>query len=506
MSLAASLFSLVGFNRGPEEAVRTASSSTAPQAEYLHSATQLGANQPYDAVEERGRRESPAIRTQSEDRILLPTMRQKLDATAQDLHRNFAVAQWMIRRHLDYVSTFTFHSRSDNDEFDEQLNGLMAVWAQRQECDAAGRHRFDKIVRLAELQAVLRGDVGLMKLANGQTQGIEGDRIRNPLGTPYADPTWIHGVKVDAAGKALNYAIHRRLPYGSYELERQVPAANLILHGYFDRFDQIRGISPIVTALNPLRDTYEACDLALAKSKVEQLFALAFYRNATESGGELTEETETTADGSTTTSSTAPKYQVNFGKGPVLLDLDPGDRAEFLQSSSPSANFQAFTQLVLMIAMKALDLPFGFFDEAHTNFYSSRGAWLIYERACQDKRDALIEVLTELTRWRVKLWVLDGALKLPKGMTVDTVPFEWVPGGMPFWDPSKEMRGNLQAISAGLDNPQRITKESGLGDFYDNCRQIAKAQKFARDLGLTLSFDAGPPEVQVVSTEGNSGK
>jgi hypothetical protein len=88
MSLA-SLLSLVGLSRGPEKAV------AAP--------TQLGANQPYDATEERGRRQSPAIRTQSEDRILLPTMRAKLDATAQDLHRNFAVAQWMIRRHLDYV-------------------------------------------------------------------------------------------------------------------------------------------------------------------------------------------------------------------------------------------------------------------------------------------------------------------------------------------------------------------------------------------------------------------
>jgi capsid protein len=180
----------------------------------------------------------------------------------------------------------------------------------------------------------------------------------------------------------------------------------------------------------------------------------------------------------------------------VLLDLDPGDRAEFLQSSSPSANFQAFTQLVLMIAMKSLDLPFGFFDEAHTNFYSSRGAWLIYERACQEKRDALIAVLNQITAWRMKLWVIDGDLKLPRGMTLEDVAFEWVPGGMPFWDPSKEMRGNLQAISAGLDNPQRITKESGLGDFYDNCRQIAKAQKFARDLGLSLSFDPGAPELQ----------
>jgi capsid protein len=456
MSLA-SLLSLVGLGRD---------GGVAPQAANLQSAAQFGANQPYDAVEERGRRESPAIRTQSEDRILLPTMRAKLDATAQDLHRNFAVAQWMIRRHLDYVATFTFHARSDDDAFDEQLNQLMADWSQRQRCDAAGRHRFDKIIRLAELQAVLRGDIGLMKLASGQTQGIEGDRIRNPIGTPYADPTWVHGVKVDEAGKALAYAIHRRLPYGSYQFERQVAAENLILHGYFDRFDQIRGISPIVTALNPLRDTYEACDLALAKSKVEQLFALAFYRSATEAGGELTEETEHhQRRHDHDRDDLRPQVSGRFRQRPRAARSRSGGPGRVPAIELPQR------QLPGLHAARADDRHEGarpalrLFRRSPHQLLQFPRAWLIYERACQDKRDALIEVLTELTRWRVKLWVLDGALKLPKGMTIETVPFEWVPGGMPFWDPSKEMRGNLQAISAGLDNPSASRKKAASAIF-----------------------------------------
>ena len=68
---------------------------------------------------------------------------------------------------------------------------------------------------------------------------------------------------------------------------------------------------------------------------------------------------------------------------------------------------------------------------------------------------------------------------------------------MPWWDPAKEIRGDLMAIGGGLDNPQRIVKERGRGDWYDNMDQIAKALKYARehpDGPIPLSFDPGQPE------------
>jgi hypothetical protein len=55
----------------------------------------------------------------------------------------------------------------------------------------------------------------------------------------------------------------------------------------FDRFDQLRGISPLAAAINTLRGTYEGFDYALAKAKVAQMFALAFYREAVNRAGAL---------------------------------------------------------------------------------------------------------------------------------------------------------------------------------------------------------------------------
>jgi hypothetical protein len=42
------------------------------------------------------------------------TERRKLISAGRDIHRNFSLAAWMLRKHLDYVSSFTFQCRSGN--------------------------------------------------------------------------------------------------------------------------------------------------------------------------------------------------------------------------------------------------------------------------------------------------------------------------------------------------------------------------------------------------------
>jgi len=440
----------------------------------------------YDATEPKGRRKAPTPTARSEDQILDANKRAKLTANARDIQRNFAIAGWMIRRHLDYVASFQFHSRTGNVELDMQIEQLMEQWFRPYNCDVAGRHRFENLIRLAEARAVVDGDVGLMKLASGHLQAIESDRIRNPIGVSNGFENWLHGVKVDGAGRALAYSIHRRTSLGTFEQDKIVSAANFCLHGYFDRFDQVRGISPLAAALDPLRDVYEGFTYALAKAKVSQLFAMLITRKALDSPGavspEIDPETGEPLD-------SRGKYSVDFGRGPVLLDMDPNDDAKFLESSTPSTQFQEFSQLMVMVAAKALDIPYSFFDESHTNFFGSRGAWLHYERSCQHKQANLLELLRRLTLWRLTLWLLDGSLTLPKGMTIGDLAWEWVPIGMPWWDPAKEIRGDLMAIAAGLDNPQRITKERGRGDWYDNIDRIAEARAYAKSKNVPLSFN-----------------
>jgi capsid protein len=455
--------------------------STRGVLENRFTAAEIG--QVYDANTQSTKRKSIAPNSRSEDWLLQQNGRVRLSSNARDLYRNFAIAGWCIRRHLEGVSRFNFHGKADDSGWNDEIEGFIEWKSLDYNFDQAGRHSRNMLVRLLEMHATIDGDSGLLKIQDGTVQGIEGDRVRNP---PNAiDPTvWVHGIKVADGGKALAYSIHKRLPYGGFRFERTVSSSNMLWHGYYSRFDQYRGVSPIVAALNDFRDVYENFDLAKAKAKVSQLFAMAFYRTAEDAAGDVSEDPDDEGN------PLKHSYKVDFAKGPTLLDLDPGDRAEILESKNPSSEFQNFGLMVIMAALKSLDIPFSFYDESHTNFFGSRGAWLHYKTTCEQKQQNLQKVLNRWTAWRVQLGIQDGEITLPRGKTLSDLNWEWVPRGMQWWDAAKEVTGDLKAMGAGLDNPYRICQERDRGTFEENIRMIAKAKKFAAGLGVELSFEA----------------
>jgi len=440
----------------------------------------------YAAAETTNKRKAPNGRTKHEDHVLTGAKRRKLTGGTRELVRNFSLVSWAIRAHLDYVSSFTFQMRSDNEELNNQVEQLMKTHSRPANCDAAGRHPLPKMIRLFEARRTIDGDVFGLKLSDGRIQAIEGDRIADPVGQPLDN--WVNGVKINNRGRAVAYGLNNRTRGGSLEWSRSIRAGNVIQHGFFERFDQVRGISPLASAINSFQDIYTGIDLALAKMKVEQLFALTFYRDADEAAGDLSGGLDSEGD------EDRSSYSVDFGKGPVLLDLDPGDRAEFLKSDNPGKSTQEFLQIVMDLAIKCLDLPPNFADPSKTNFFGSRASWLQYDRSCQAKRADLLELLRKITVWLLGLWIMDGRLRLPAGMTLSDVEFEWVPKGMPWFDPGKELKGVVTAIKAGLDNPYRAAKEADRGEFEDNIDQIAKAKAYAASKGVDLEFVVPPSE------------
>lgn len=438
----------------------------------------------YDIAEPSRRRRALSQSRGSEDRELDSLGRARATQAARDLQRKFAIAAWAVRKHLDYVSAFSFRCRTgvvlpDGTDLDQRVEDLIEWWGRKQNFDAAGRHWLPRMLRLIEARRTVDGDVGVLKLDDGRVQVIEGDRIRTPAGLPAND--WVHGVRIDPAGRALAYAVHRRGAFGGgYELERIVSAGNLLLHGYYERIDQVRGISPLAPALHPFADVYEAFEYALAKAKVAQMFGLVTYRDDDAALGGVAE----TAEGS-------GKFAIDFGAGPFHLDLGRDDKAEFLENRTPSTEFYQFTTAMIHGALKALDLPYSFYDEAHTNFYGSRGALIQYLQSCKAKRRDNVELLTALTAWRLSLFILDGQLVLPRGWRLADLMarVEWVPDGVPWWNPQQEATGHAMLLEAGLTTPQRICQETGT-DYYRNIDDIAEAIEYARARGVPLSFAA----------------
>lgn len=465
-------------------------------------AKRLGRSFSYDALEPRGRRKRVSAQVKREDYHTRGTKHRELQENAADLCRNLSLAAWMVRRHLDYVAQFDFHGRSEVEGLNEQIEALMAEDSRPSNADVSGRFSREKLFRLAESRRVLDGDTLLIKLNDGRMQGIQADLIRNP-DTIENPREWVNGVRINAVGRPLAYGIHARTDDATTQYKRFITATNAIHYGFFDRYagDQVRGVSPLVSALNPLRDVYENFTYALAKAKVSQLFALAFYRDSPEGFADTDDDPIMGTEDEDGDGTEEPRgYKVDFGSGPQMLDLEPGDKAEFLESRQPSSEFQDFTQLVVQVALKALDIPYSFYDESHTNFFGSRAAWLHYERSCKDKRDDQIEMRRNYTVWKMSQWIRDGRLTLPAGMRILDVNFEWVPRGMPWWDPSKEINGHVQAMKAGLDTPQRICRATGT-DYYDNVDQLSKAIEYAQSKGVPVEFALTEQMIQVEAAE-----
>jgi len=431
----------------------------------------------YDALATKGRRKAPPAHIVREDVHVKAGRRMRLQASARDIHKNFAIAAWMVRRHLDYCASFSFQVATGDRVLDREMQQLMEVQSRPLACDRGGRFTREKLFRYLEAARALDGDVGLLRLRSGHMQVIESDLVKDPPDRERGRDerfTWVDGVQIDYAGLPRQYAVWGRQKSGQgYEYRRRIPAQNFILYGFFDRAaaDQVRGISPVVSSLNDFRDVYENKEFAQVKAKISQLFALALTRK-TEAVG-LNEAMPTGAqqqvnDGEACEADLSQPREFDLSGGPTVLDLDPDEDVKLIESATPGTEFQAFMEIVIAIALKSLDIPYSFYNERFTNYSGSRTAWLHYERACSDRRADQIEARRRWTGWQMQRWIADGLWSPPSGQTIADIPFTWVPRGMPWWKPSEEIVGDIKAIAAGLDNVDRVCRERDRGDPRDN--------------------------------------
>lgn len=433
-----------------------------------------GSTSAYNAANDSHRRQRVPARPQMEDELLTRQQRAKLGENARDQVRNYAVAAWAVRCHLNYICAHRANFATPDAGFNRDLKQWLAIRMRADRFDTSKRFPGSRFIRLLEAQRVVCGDVLVVRNQDGGLQGIEYDRVFNSLDatriTLSNGQRWIGGVKVTKSLEHLAYSVHSRKTGGAFEFEREVPARDAMLFGYFDRFDQIRGVSPLAPGLNALRDVAEAQIYALAKAKISQFFALVTNRASDDEDD-------------------AEPLDVDLGGGPVQLDLNHGDEASFLESATPSTQFQDFTKTVLQLALRALDIPISFFNESETNFFGSRGAWIHYQNAAHDKREGVRELLAWWSAWAILRAIRDGEIVLPRRVTVDQVlaSLEWIPAASAWWNPTTELQGQLWAIGAALDNPQRLCRENGT-DVFQNIDALAEVLAYAKEKGVPITF------------------
>jgi capsid protein len=389
--------------------------------------------------------------------------------------------------------------------------------------------------RLFELEKVLCGDAGLLKLNELKLQAIESDLIAK--GTDAPETVNDSGLLVDSTGRVLQYAICNRGCMGAEcKFDHLEPASNLIFDGYWNRFSsQFRGVSPLSTAINTVQDIHEAFEFNLIKAKMHALFGVAIYRDAQgdsnmggASGAHNTRawvaESYAWVNGDyctylgkvyycntahSTTSASSFATDLAAGKWTAdttdtgldldprtinMLDLNPGEKAEVLESSTPSTEFVEGSYLFIQIAMLALDIPITSFDSRRSSFSARIADLNEYEVSVDYKRTKNRYVRKEYSDWVLETIWNDSTspwqlrkIASAEGMALRDVQesVEWIPSGSPWLDKYKQIQGDQLGISIGLDNAIDACRRRG-GDVFANIDKQSQVNAYAKSKGVSL--------------------
>lgn len=442
----------------------------------------------YRGIESTPNRRTPQTKTGAELVMLGGKKRQAASGTVRDDRRSFTILAWMVRRHLDNVSRFTPHVRTGDDDLNAIIKKLLAWHARRRNFDALGRHGRDEMMRMFEACKVIGGDAGLLQVKGGKLQGIEGDRLALPGGADgdFEQSGYKFGpdaIAFDASGNRKAWCLCKRggQKGDTLEFERAIKAEDLRFDGYWpERFDSNRGVSPLITALNEGADVRETWEWLVLKSKASALFGIAFTRTGSDeidpTKGEEAEEAPTAE-----AASYAQQLQASIkARSLINLDMDPGDKAEEIESKTPNPQVIEFTRELVRSVLLALDIPFTFYDSLTASFSARIADRNEYEEACEWKREKNIDILDEIyTGWLLPMWrdadfMGFGAALKKAGKTVEEVgaDIRWVPAGKPWLDRSGEVSGHVLAIASGITSPQRVCAMYG-----DDAFEIAKETK-----------------------------
>ena len=437
----------------------------------------------YEAVESSPTRRTIYVSTKSEDQELSPQKRKALVSESRDQQRNFTLAGFALRKHLQFVSYYRFSAETPNREFNRALERRLDVWKRRENCDGARRSAFDELLTLVESHRAVDGDVGILRRSDGRIQIVEGDRIKNP---PDADvEKWVNGVELDRYGVAKRYAIWSRDRNGTLVYERNVSADVFDLIAYRTRRDQIRGVSLFAPAVKMISYLYDGLDYALAKLKLEQMMGIV---TKLDDGGNLVGVSGTDPN------VVGGALREKFGRDLLHIALKTGEEAAFMESNNPSQNFQSFTDLVSRLIFASLDLPYSFFDGSKTNFFGSKGEFEQYLDTVEKKQAPTIATLNEwIFDWLLPNWIAEGSIQLPSGWTVDKVREDcgWKGSGLPYWRLFEYVKQTQTAINGGLVDPYALADSFG-ESFTRNIEKLKQAREYAKENGVFLPY--GEPQ------------
>lgn len=344
-----------------------------------------------------------------EDRHTGQANRNTLVLECRDLMRNYGIAYGFGRRFGRNViaSGINLEMRSDDDAANREAEDFIRQW--KSSYDVRGRISFDERCRLAITARLFEGDGLDVRLANGQCQPIESERIcsRDPM-PPNARE--VAGVVMDSSGRINGFQVCPRDRDGRVDPTKPqfVPANEATFFAAPYRIDQVRGLPEISSVLNELKDLRQGKIYQLNKFKLDQLNGFSVNREGGGVPGNLVSRHE--ANGGT---GNQPIAQT-VADGIKFWWLGKGESIQSLASNTPNPQFEMFALLTLRFIAASLNVPLEFLIMDYRNL-----SWSTSRAVVEQAKSTILDwhdwIITEYARptilWRLAMAIADREIR-----------------------------------------------------------------------------------------------
>lgn len=311
----------------------------------------------------------------------------------------------------------------------------------------------------------------------------------------------VQGVEFDARGTIVAYHVHRAHPSDStlvlgVDIER-IQAAEVI--HLFEQLepDQVRGMTKFATIAGTIEAYMQWLDFVLTKERVVSAFAVMIKQSIHDINWPGTGDEADKTD-------SADNDLANL-EGGMIWRGNPGESIEGVSSTAQPAAVDQLSVVFLRQIARGWDVSYELLsrDLSRVTYLSARQGENQDRRHWEPQQEVLNGRMNEPI-WRefIRRAAAFGLLRL----NADDERFmavEFVRDGWDWIDPSKDVKGDIDAISAGLVSPQAAIIKRG-GDPWETLNQIAQFKDWAESLGLMNLTIFQPPKAAAPVADGQS--